>query len=98
MATQSGPKYPEDITAYYCAVYSFVYLFVITCSLSNVILATDRRAPWLTSASLAIKETLGSGGYAKVKLAKHKVTGEKVRLCAHHDYVYMSTASASCMG
>jgi hypothetical protein len=29
---------------------------------------------------IAIKETIGSGGFAKVKVAKHKVTGEKAAI------------------
>jgi hypothetical protein len=41
----------------------------------------------LVSFHLAIKETIGSGGFAKVKIAKHKITGEKV---------YVAKCSVSC--
>ena len=33
----------------------------------------------LVTLLVVIKETIGSGGFAKVKVAKHKITGEKVR-------------------
>ena len=36
-------------------------------------------APSFDSPRTAIKETIGSGGFAKVKIAKHKITGETVR-------------------